>query len=84
LRSPALVAHTAAFDTWAADALARGDVDALTDFRGQAPGVDVAHPTSDHYVPLLFTVGAATEPSSAVSAINRMVMGNSTRSVQMR
>ena len=84
LRSPALVAHTAAFDTWAADALARGDVDALTDFRGRAPGADVAHPTSDHYVPLLFTVGAATEPSSAVSAINRMVLGNSTRSVQMR
>jgi 4,5-DOPA dioxygenase extradiol len=83
-RSPSLVAHTAAFDTWAADALARGDVDALTDFRGQAPGADVAHPTSDHYVPLLFTVGAATEPSSAVSAINRMVLGNSTRSVQMR
>lgn len=37
IRSPALVAHTAAFDTWAADALARGDVDALTDFRSQAP-----------------------------------------------
>ena len=84
IRSPALVAHTAAFDTWAADALARGDVDALTDFRSQAPGADVAHPTSDHYVPLLFTVGAATEPSSAVSALNRMVLGNSTRSVQMR
>lgn len=82
-RDPALATHTAAFDTWAADALARGDVDALADFRAKAPGVAIAHPTSDHYVPLLFSVGAATEPSTAVSAIDRMVLGNSTRSVQL-
>lgn len=80
--NPALAAHTEAFDQWAADALGRGDVDALADFR-RAPGAQVAHPTSDHYVPLLFTVGAATEPGSAVSAIDRMVLGNSTRSVQL-
>jgi 4,5-DOPA dioxygenase extradiol len=56
-RNPALGAHTAAFGEWASDALARGDVDALADFRAKAPGVDVAHPTSDHHLPLLFTVG---------------------------
>ncbi|WP_405097255.1 dioxygenase [Micromonospora sp. NBC_01412] len=82
-QNPALVAHTATFDAWATDALTRGDIDALTDFPGKAPGADVAHPTADHYVPLLFTVGAAAEPSSAVSAIDRMVLGNSTRSAQM-
>jgi len=82
-RDPGLAAHTEAFDDWAADALARGDVDALADFRHKAPGAAVAHPTADHYVPLLLTVGAATDPSSAVSAIDRMVLGNSTRSVQM-
>lgn len=82
-RDPSLAAHTAAFDEWATDSLARGDIDTLADFRGKAPGVTVAHPTSDHYVPLLFTVGAANDPSSAVSALDRMVLGNSIRSVQM-
>jgi 4,5-DOPA dioxygenase extradiol len=80
---PALAAHTEAFDEWAVDALARADVDALADYRGRAPGAAVAHPTAEHFVPLLLTVGAASDPGSAVSAIDRMVMGNSTRSVQM-
>ncbi|MEU7141561.1 class III extradiol ring-cleavage dioxygenase [Nocardia sp. NPDC046473] len=82
-RRPDLAAHTRAFDEWAADALGRGDVDALTDYRRKAPGAAVAHPTADHYVPLLVTIGAASDPGSAISAIDRMVMGNSIRSVQM-
>jgi 4,5-DOPA dioxygenase extradiol len=82
-RRPELAAETEAFDEWAVDALTRADVDALTDYRSKAPGVAVAHPTADHFVPLLLTVGAASDPGSAVSAIDRMVMGNSTRSVQM-
>jgi len=80
---PALAAHTEAFDGWVVDALARADVDALTDYHQKAPGAAVAHPTADHFVPLLLTVGAATDTGSAVSAIDRMVMGNSIRSVQL-
>ncbi|WP_410874056.1 dioxygenase [Nocardia sp. A7] len=79
---PELATRTAAFDEWAVDALARGDVDALTDYRKKAPGVAVAHPTAEHFVPLLLAVGAADDPASAVSAIDRLVMGNSIRSVQ--
>ncbi|MEV5570153.1 hypothetical protein AB0L06_08885 [Spirillospora sp. NPDC052269] len=56
---------------------------ALTDYRAKAPGAAVAHPTADHFVPLLLAVGAADDPGSAVTAIDRMVMGNSTRSVQL-
>ncbi|MFD3748053.1 dioxygenase [Nocardia sp. NPDC058633] len=82
-RHPELAAETAAFDEWAADALTRGDADALTDYRNKAPGVAVAHPTAEHFVPLLLTVGAADNPAGAVSAIDRMVLGNSIRSVQM-
>ena len=82
-QDPALVAHTEAFDEWAADALSRADVDALADYRRKAPGAAVAHPTAEHYVPLLVTIGAASDAGSAVSAINRMVMGNSIRSLQM-
>jgi len=83
LRRPDLAGYTKAFDEWAVEALERGDVDALTDYRRKAPGAAVAHPTADHYVPLLAAVGAASDPGGATSTINRMIMGNSTRSVQM-
>ncbi|MFJ6986460.1 MULTISPECIES: dioxygenase [unclassified Streptomyces] len=79
---PRLAAATAEFDAWAVDALARGDVDALSDHR-RAPGAAVAHPTAEHFVPLLLAVGAADDPASAVSALDRTVLGNSTRSVQL-
>ncbi|WP_443073225.1 DODA-type extradiol aromatic ring-opening family dioxygenase [Streptomyces sp. S465] len=82
-RHPELAAATTAFDTWAVDALARGDADALVDYRFKAPGAAIAHPSAEHFVPLLVAVGAADDPASAVSAIDRMVMGNSTRSVQL-
>jgi len=83
-RRPQLAAQTTDFDRWAADTLDRADVDALADFRRKAPGAAVAHPTDEHFVPLLLTVGAATDPGSAVSTLDRMVMGNSIRSIQMR
>ncbi|MFH8533948.1 dioxygenase [Streptomyces tendae] len=82
-RHPELAAHTEAFDAWAVDTLARADIDALADYRTKAPGAEVAHPTAEHFVPLFLTVGAASDPAGAVSAIDRMVMGNSTRSVQI-
>ncbi|MFG1610921.1 DODA-type extradiol aromatic ring-opening family dioxygenase [Actinoplanes sp. NPDC049265] len=83
MRDPRLAGHTAAFDEWAADAVARGDIDALSDYRTRAPGADIAHPTADHYVPLLLAVGAADDPSTAVSAIERIQLGNSIRSLRI-
>ncbi|MCP2244291.1 DODA-type extradiol aromatic ring-opening family dioxygenase [Lentzea aerocolonigenes] len=83
LRQPALAGYTTAFDTWAADAISRGDVDTLTDYRTKAPGVDIVHPTADHYVPLLLTLGAATDPSTATSTIDGLRFGNSIRSIQI-
>ncbi|WP_245673910.1 DODA-type extradiol aromatic ring-opening family dioxygenase [Actinoplanes rectilineatus] len=83
MRNPRLAGHTAAFDEWAADAVTRGDVDALTDYRAKAPGADVAHPTADHYVPLLLAVGAADDPTTATSAIERITFGNSIRSFRI-
>ena len=82
-RQPELATDTAAFDEWALDALTRADIDALADYRGKAPGAAIAHPTAEHFVPLLLSVGAADDPGSAVSAIDRMVLGNSTRSLQL-
>ncbi len=47
------------FDTWAAEALAVGDVETLANFRTKAPGMPYAHPTVEHFTPLFITLGAA-------------------------
>ncbi len=83
MRDPGLAGYNTAFDEWAADTIGRGDVDALADYRAKAPGAHIAHPTADHYVPLLLTMGAATDPATATSHIDRMVFGNSIRSIRV-
>lgn len=49
------------FDDWAADAIARFDVDALLDFQTRAPAAQMALPTWEHYAPLLVAAGAVGE-----------------------
>lgn len=84
MRDPRLRGHVQDFDQWAAESLAAGDVDALVDYRRKAPSADIAHPTADHFVPLLLTLGASTEPGrAATTVIDRMVFGNSIRSIQV-
>ncbi|MEV1289616.1 class III extradiol ring-cleavage dioxygenase [Micromonospora sp. NPDC049679] len=71
------------FDSWAADALARGDVDTLADFAHAAPGMPYAHPTVEHYTPLFVTLGAADQPDKPVTTtIEGYFMGLSKRSFQ--
>ncbi len=72
------------FDAWAAEALARGDVDTLAAYAEKAPGMPYAHPTVEHYTPLFVTLGAATtadDPGTQV--IDGFWMGLSKRSLQM-
>ena len=52
------------FDAWAAEALARGDVEALAAYKSQAPGMPYAHPTVEHFTPLFVTLGAASTPDA--------------------
>jgi 4,5-DOPA dioxygenase extradiol len=69
------------FDGWAADALARGDVEELARFRTAAPGMPYAHPTVEHFTPLFVTLGAATDPEVPVTtAIDGYAMGLAKRS----
>ena len=56
----AVPAWSAEFDSWAAESLAKGDVDTLADYRSRAPGLRFAHPTVEHFTPLFVTLGAAT------------------------
>ena len=72
------------FDLWAADALARGDVDLLADYRNKAPGLPYAHPTVEHYTPLFVTLGAASSPGEpGAQVIDGYWMGLSKRSLQV-
>ncbi|NMO53793.1 dioxygenase [Actinoplanes sp. TBRC 11911] len=56
------------FDAWIADALGRGDVDALAAYT-RAPGMPYAHPTPEHYIPIFVTLGAAADPTRPVTTI---------------
>ena len=74
---------SADFDAWAAEALAKGDVDTLSRYASLAPGMPFAHPTVEDYTPLVVTLGAADRPDApATSVIDGYFMGLSKRSVQ--
>jgi 4,5-DOPA dioxygenase extradiol len=67
------------FDSWAAEALARNDVDALLDFQQKGPASHIALPTREHFIPLLVSLGAATESERAEFPITGFWMGSLTR-----
>jgi 4,5-DOPA dioxygenase extradiol len=70
------------FDQWAAEALSRGDVDALASYKDLAPAVQYAHPTVEHFTPLFVTLGAATNPESVPETlVEGFWMGLSKRSL---
>lgn len=72
------------FDAWAAEALARGAVDELMDFRRRAPGMPYAHPTVEHFAPLFVTLGAASDAeSSPDTEIEGFFLGLAKRSFQV-
>jgi 4,5-DOPA dioxygenase extradiol len=70
------------FDTWAAEALAKGDVETLSSFKSKAPGMPYAHPTVEHFTPLFITLGAAQKTDAPVETlIDGYFMGLSKRSI---
>lgn len=54
------------FDAWAAEAIAKRDVDALAHYRERAPGVRMALPTHEHFVPVLVALGASLDHAEKV------------------
>lgn len=55
------------FDAWTTDAIQRRDVDLLLQYRQQAPGVALALPTHEHFVPVVVALGASVDVSEPVS-----------------
>lgn len=52
-------AYAKAFAAWSRQAVLEGNVEALVDYRHVAPSAIRAHPTEEHYLPLLVALGAA-------------------------
>jgi len=77
-------AWAAEFDAWAAETLAEGDMDRLLDYRRRAPGVRMALPTQEHFVPVIAAAGSAVdEPGPVTFPITGYNFGSLTkRSVQ--
>ncbi|MEY4397984.1 MAG: hypothetical protein RLZ53_560 [Actinomycetota bacterium] len=74
---------SAEFDAWSVEAMMKGDVDSLINYKTQAPGMPYAHPTVEHFTPLFITLGAATNPETPVDQkIAGYFMGLSKRSIQ--
>lgn len=75
---------SAEFDAWAAEAMARHDVDALVDFQHAAPAGRLAHPRTEHFAPLFVTLGAADDADPrARTVIDGFWGGLSKRSWQL-
>ena len=53
--------YAQAFADWIGAAVARRDVEALVDYRARAPHAARAHPTEEHFLPLLVAAGAADD-----------------------
>ncbi|MHB9001318.1 MAG: DODA-type extradiol aromatic ring-opening family dioxygenase [Thermoanaerobaculia bacterium] len=77
--SPVTPSWTKEFDSWAADAIARHDIDVLLDYRHKAPGVGIALPTREHFIPLLVSLGASGESDRIAFPIEGFWMGSLTR-----
>ena len=75
------------FDHWAAEAVGRGDVDAVLDFLAKAPAAREAHPRTEHWAPLYVALGAASasgtlSAQTVTSVIDGFWFGLSKRSWQ--
>ncbi len=79
---PPVVAWAQEFDAWCAEVLSGHDVDALLDDRNKAPGVRMALPTHEHFIPVITGMGAA-EGAATTFPVSGFWAGSLTkRSVQ--
>jgi 4,5-DOPA dioxygenase extradiol len=69
------------FDQWVAAALEDRDVAALRAFR-DVPSARYAHPSAEHFVPLLVAMGAADPDAAVATPITGFWLGLSKRSAQ--
>ena len=57
--SQSSAAYVDQFSRWVERAVTQGDLNAMLDYRAQAPHAERAHPSDDHFLPIFFALGAA-------------------------
>jgi 4,5-DOPA dioxygenase extradiol len=65
------------FQAWVFDKLSNKDLESLVDYRSRNPNGVRAHPTDEHFLPLFFALGAASEkakPERVYDAIDSGVL----------
>ncbi len=67
--------YAKAFRDWFVDALNRRDLQALFDYRRQAPNAAMAHPTEEHLLPIFVALGAAGESFTTRIAYQGYTLG---------
>jgi 4,5-DOPA dioxygenase extradiol len=67
--------YAQAFAGWIADAVLRRDLDALLHYRERAPHAARAHPSEEHYLPLLVALGASDTNDTSVRIEGGMTHG---------
>jgi 4,5-DOPA dioxygenase extradiol len=67
--------YAQAFADWVADAVLRRDLDALVHYRERAPHAARAHPSEEHYLPLLVAAGASHDAEPATLIEGGMTYG---------
>lgn len=72
-------AWAANFEGWVRERLRTGDVDGLLDYRTKAPDLKLAHPTDDHFVPLLVAAGAGAAAGPVTFPIDGWELGSLSR-----
>lgn len=83
-QDPAPPSWSGEFDAWANESVVRRDVDALLDFERKAPAARIAHPTTDHFVPLFVALGAVLERGyEARTVVDGFFWGLSKRSFEL-
>lgn len=75
VRHPGELPYVAQFADWLAGRLSAGDQNALMAWKEQGPEALRAHPTDEHFLPLLVAYGAAGA-NPRVERIHRDVVGN--------
>ena len=71
------------FVDWFAQRMAASDIDALLDYRVQAPHAVRAHPTDEHLLPLFTALGAAGMGAGQPAPMRRMELGYTFGSLAM-
>ena len=63
------------FARWVREAVIRKETERLLSYRSQAPHAERAHPTEEHFLPLLVALGAASDADDVIAIDGGMTYG---------